>query len=359
MAEIINGHTTPLCFLPSGKMVCYKEGNLMVYSGCQLVSIHPLFNNIKEKIIGRSKLLFRLLRLGVRSSIAIDDTHLLLSMGSSIYEFDLRKDILSKGFFVGEKIRPLVFTEIFGLEGFSDGIYFGGYLENKGKRPVSIYRRVGVDNWEVVFTFSKGEINHVHNIVVDSFRNCLWVFTGDFDNASAIWKVSDHFKTVDRLEGNSQRYRGCVAYALPEGLLYATDAPFLNNFIYLLNPETRELKELLSIDGSCIYGCRWKGNYVFSTTVEGDGRNLGKWEFLFGHKRGAGIKNNYVHMYCGNLEEGFKKIYKESKDRLPFYTFQFGVFKFPSGANNDDFLYFQPVATQKNDLDLLAISKYK
>lgn len=78
-------------------------------------------------------------------------------------------------------------------------------------------------------------------------------------------------------------------------------------------------------------------------------------EFFFGCKRGAGIKDKYVHLYIGNLQDGFKEIYKEKKDFLPFYTFQFGVFKFPYGENNGDTLFFQPIATRKNDMSLLAI----
>lgn len=39
-------------------------------------------------------------------------------------------------------------------------------------------------------------------------------------------------------------------------------------------------------------------------------------EFCFGRKRGAGIKDEYVHMYCVNIKEGFKEIYKEKKDIL-------------------------------------------
>lgn len=59
-------------------------------------------------------------------------------------------------------------------------------------------------------------------------------------------------------------------------------------------------------------------------------------------------------MYCGNLQEGFTEIYKEKKDCMPYYTFQFGVFKFPYGVNNTDTLYFQPVAT-RNDLKLMRL----
>lgn len=263
---------------------------------------------------------------------------------------------MSKGWNCGNGIRPLQFSVEKGIEGIDNGIYFGGYLENMNKNPVSIYRRKSNDCWEIEYTFSQGTINHVHNVVADPYSNCLWIFTGDFDEASAIWKITDNFKKVERVLCNDQKYRGCMVNALPEGLLYATDAPFADDYIYLLNTETLEVKELFPIHGSCIYGCKWKDKYVFSSTVEGDGRNTPKLEFLFGRKRGAGIKDDYVHMYMGNLQEGFKEIYKEQKDMMPYYTFQFGVFKFPIGENNSDTLYFQPVATKKHDLDLMALS---
>lgn len=115
------------------------------------------------------------------------------------------------------------------------------------------------------------------------------------------------------------------------------------------------VKPLQEIDGSCIYGCRWKDNFVFSTTVEGDGRNLSIFDFLFSHKRGAGIKDNYVHMYYGSIHDGFSEIFKEKKDLLPFYTFQFGAFHMPYNDNKSNALYFQPFATNRTDLSLLKI----
>jgi hypothetical protein len=293
----------------------------------------------------------------VRTAIALNNEHVILSIGNMIYELNLVNGGLSKGWYCGEGIRPLIFAAVNNVEGFDDGIYFGGYLGNRAKKPVHVYKRIGVDDWKVVYTFPQGTINHVHNIVADPYRNCLWIFTGDFGEAAAIWKVTDNFKKVERVACNDQRYRACVVFALPEGLLYATDAPFADDYIYLMNPDTMETKELFPIHGSCIYGCQWKDKYVFSSTVEGDGRNTSRMEFYFGRKRGAGIKDDYVHMYMGNLQEGFKEIYKEKKDGMPYYTFQFGVFKFPYGVNNTNTLYFQPVATKKNDLCLMALTE--
>lgn len=305
-------------------------------------------------MLGCSRLLTRLFRFGIRAAVALDDTHAILSIGNRLYEINVESGVITEGWFCGEGIRPLIMTIVKDIRGVADGVYFGGYLGNRGKKPVSIYHRTGIDQWKIIYTFPQGAINHIHNVVADPYRQCLWILTGDFDEASAIWKVTDNFQRVERVVFNDQKYRGCVAYALPEGLLYATDAPFADNFIYLMDTVTFKTKPLFPLHGSCIYGCQWKDNYVFSSTVEGDGRDTSRWEFCFGRKRGAGIKDDYVHMYLGNIKDGFREIYKEKKDCMPYYTFQFGVFKFPYGVNNTDTLYFQPVATKKNDLRLTA-----
>lgn len=351
----IGSQLSPLCYLPSGKLVCYQRGDILVLDEDNIEKEFSLFKTVKERIIGRSRYFFRLLRLGIRAAEAIDENHIIISIGNELYELDLKSGKLSAGYFCGEGIRPLIFTAVNGIDGFNDGIYFGGYLGNISKNPVNVYKRISTDKWEVVYTFPQGAINHIHTIVPDSYRKCLWIFTGDFGVAAAIWKVTDHFNKVECIVSEDQKYRGCVAFALPEGLLYATDAPFADDYIYLLEPYTLKVKEIMPIDGSCIYGCQWKDKYVFSSTVEGDGRKTSLLQFYFGRKRGAGIKDNYVHLYCGNIRNGFKEIYKEKKDWMPFYTFQFGVFKFPYGLNTGNSLCFQPIATYKNDLVLMKI----
>ena len=353
----LSTHTTPLCFMPDGTLVCYKYGDVVLQRDGIEIKHLPLFKAKKEKWLGRNKLAYRLLRLGIRTAIAIDEENIILSVGNMLYEFNLLTGERSNGFFCGNGIRPLIFTTVNGIEGFDNGVYFGGYTLNMDKNPIHIYHRVGVDNWKIVYTFPQDVINHIHNIVPDYYRKCIWIFTGDFDESSAIWKAEKGYKDVERVVCNDQKYRGCVAFAVSDGLLYATDAPYADNYIYLMNTETYDVKGLIPIDGSCIYGCQWKDKYVFSSTVEGDGRNLGRLEFLFSKKLGAGIKDNYVHLYCGNLTEGFKEVYKEEKDSMPLYTFQYGVFGFPSGTNNTDTLYFQPKATINNDLNLMGFSE--
>lgn len=349
----ISNQLSPLCFLPSGKLVCFRSGELVLMTGVSEEICYPILNSKIEKLISRSKIVSRLLRVGIRTAVAIDDNKILLSKGNMLYEFDLHNSKLSKGFLLGIGIRPLIFTSVKNLIGFDNTIFFGEYLSNKNKKPVNIYKRVGVDKWDIAYTFPQGAINHVHNIISDPYRKCLWIFTGDFDDAAAIWKVTDNFNNVNRVLYNKQNYRACVAFPVKQGLLYATDSPFTENHIYLMKDDL-SLKKILKIDGSSIYGCQCGDKYVFSSTVEADGRNQSLLKLMFSKKIGAGITDKFVRLYSGNLEKGFEVIYKEKKDCLPF-IFQFGVFRFPYGENKSNKLYFQPVATNKNDLVLMRL----
>ena len=354
IARSIANHTAPLCFMPDGKLVCYQRGDIVVYDDDLELQRHSLFDNKKERLLGRSKLLSRFLRLGIRSAVAVDDSLVILSIGNRLYELNISNGELSKGFSCGDGVRPLSFASVINIKGVDDGIYFGGYVRNFEKKPVRIYHRKGVDNWETIYTFSQNEINHVHTIVPDTYRKCLWIFTGDFGEASAIWRATDHFHNVERVVCGDQKWRGCVAFATPDGLLYATDAPYAKNHICLLRNDGT-LTNVGVLSGSCIYGCQWKDKYVFSTAVEADGRNETTLRLLFGWKKGAGIQDYYARIYLGDINNGFSEAYREKKDILPF-IFQFGVFKFPQGLNDSDTLFFQPVATHKNDLCLMGLN---
>ena len=353
MMECISDNCTPLCFLPSGRLVCYKRGELLVFDNDELVYSHRLFSSFKERWLSCIKPISRLLRLGIRAAIAIDEDNVLLSIGNVIHEFCLSEGKISKGFFVGVGIRPLSFTEIKGVETFDNCIVFGGYLGNFEKNPVHIYKRYGEDDWRIVYTFEKGTINHVHNIVSDNVGKCIWVMSGDFEESAAFWKATDNFNKVERYVYGKQQYRGCVCYPTGDGLLYATDAPYDINQIYLFDRENN-INPIQKIAGSCIYSCQCGDKYVFATAVEPDGRNNTTWNLLTKRERGTGIKDMYVHMYVGNLQAGFKEIYKEEKDLWP-YLFQFGAIKFPYGRNTSHKLYFQPVATKHNDMRLISL----
>lgn len=356
----IGSNLCPLSYLPNGNLLAYQSGKILILNGSNaIIDKFNLFRNFKEKFISKCNVLNRLLRLGIRSSLVISDNTIILSIKNCLYEYNWNQHLITKGFILPKGIRPLKITQVSHIKGFDDMIIFGEYSINMNKAPVNIYKRISQDKWEPIFTFKQGLINHIHNIVPDKWNECLWVFTGDFENAAAIWKVTDNFGKVECIFKGKQKYRACVAYATEKGVVYATDTPFEKNYIHLLSLKKSgyHIENISEIKGSCIYGCNAGNQYLFSTTVESNGLNENLFQILFSRKRGKGIEDEYAHLYAGNIEKGFQEIYKLKKDIYPFIC-QFAVFKFPEGDNPNNEIYIYPVATEKYDLCLLEIDAH-
>lgn len=305
----------------------------------------------------RSSILRRLFRKDIRIAIKMDSDNLLLVKDNFFYRVDLvSKKILAKVKLLRGS-RPLNMTKISELNGFDDGIYFGEYFTNPSKKNVKIYKYTNSDELQCVYEFPEGELNHIHNIVVDHKRNCLWLLSGDTGKSAAIYKITDNFRNVERIVYGKQIYRSCVLFPLESGLLYATDSQYESNSIRLLvqNDSGNWTSEYLyDLNGPCIFGTQTEDKYFFSTSVEGDDVN-GFFRKLIQNDRGKGIKENYSEIVAGNLEDGFNSIYKNEKDKWPFIYFQFGNIVFPTGQNNSKKIFFTNVALKNEDFSTLML----
>lgn len=351
----------PVCILSENIFLLYKEGIFysLEYPSEKIRKIAKLRLSILEQLLFKIPFASRLLRLGVRCSLKISEHQILFVLNEKIYELNLFAGTISKGFKPSGNCRPLIFSQIIGIKGFEDGVYFGGYSMNPEKKTVPIYKRVSEDKWICIYQFSQGAIEHVHNIVADKNSDSVFIFSGDYDHSAAIWIAKNNFSSVETVLGNEQTFRGCIAFPTPEGILYATDSPYSDNSIRLLKKNIAGdwISEFIrSINGPVIYGCEWGNDYVFSTSVEGDGLSRNLMTRLLDRSLGKGVKDYYAYIYKGNVTEGFKIIYKARKDILPFYLFQLGLLIFPSGKNNSLVLPTYHLATKKYDMTTVVLS---
>lgn len=348
----------PLLYLNDGNLIAYRYGVLYILDSESFTVLKklPLFLNWREMWLARIRIIFRILRLGVRNALQIDEDNVLLFLNKRFYELNLFTLELRDGFVPPDGVRALNVTEVKNVEGFDDSILFGAYVNPFSNRDISIYRRVDATEWLPIYTFSASEVNHIHNIVPDRVNRCLWILTGDFGKAAAIWIVKDNFRSVQRVMSGSQNARACVAFPIEGKLIYATDSPFSQNSIRALEMVDGDWQstKVKDIAGSCIYGCRRGNELVFSTVVEPDGRTRGI-KALFSRKRGAGIRDNYCHLYIGNLEKGFVDVYQAKKDNWPYPLCQFGALRFPFGRNKTTKLLVYHIATKNNDCKTISL----
>ncbi len=347
--------TIPLCFLDKENIIVARFNKIYKYNleTKRETFITKLPLSFFRQIFSRFRLTNRLLRLGVRYAIPINEEIVLLVFDYKFFELNLNSKELTETFTIPQGNKPLNISNVNSINGFDDGLYFGEYFENLARDIVNIFRRNINGNWDIVYTFPKDTIEHIHNIIPDPYNNCLWILVGDFDKAAGIWKASYNFEKVEPIIIGKQDYRSCVAFPTESGLVYATDSQLERNSIRILKETNGKWESHLiqEINGSAIYGCMVKNKMFLSTTVEGDSLKKGKIGKFFDREPGPGILNNESHILSGDLESGFNVVLKNKKDSWPFILFQFGTVIFPSGINDSDKLVVYNIALTKNDLN--------
>lgn len=314
----------PICNINNKKILCFK--NFSFYSfdseNTSLSPISDLHSKWIRKIFCRFKVLRRFFGLYSIKGIKINDSLFLIWHHFHFYILDISSSVINL-------IDSDKKYSVLHLNTSSLGPIWGEYGYNPNKDSKSIYRYNLENNAiECIYTFKKGEINHIHNIVEDTINKRFYILTGDFGNAAGIYYSDDSFKTVKRLVSGSQKYRSCFAVPFNNGLIYATDSPTQPNSLYFFKDGV--LKQIAEINGSCIYACQYGDHFIGSTTVENQPDEYNNAKNKYRYNLGHGIKNWNVELFDYNLKTGdYRVILRDRKDILPMLAFGYGLFVLP------------------------------
>ncbi len=350
------------------RLLCQSEnGCLFYHKGSLFLSKIPeekpkkglvLPGSFSKKILSRFRLTERMLRLEPRFAVPYAEGFALSWNGGLYYVDAFLENIRCLSHYRAGMNNPLGITRIEGVQGFTDGYVYGDYWGNTQKEAVHIYR-IEENGPVCVYTFAAGLVQHIHGITADSKTGRVLICTGDSNEESGIWEAFDDFKTVKLVAGGSQQCRTCAAYPVENGLLYATDTPLEANGIYFYANEHQKPEKIYSMPGPCIYSTRISGQgsheqFVFATSVEPDS-SLSPFRYKFTYHLGAGVKERYVHIVMGNLQEGFHTAVRMKKDIWPMLLFQFGNASFPFQKNSNK-IYLTPTATKYTDEKTFLLS---
>ena len=193
-------------------------------------------------------------------------------------------------------------------------LYFGEYFQNMEKQAVHIYcSEDNAQSWHVAYTFSEGNINHIHGLFFDIYTNRIWVATGDRENECIIGYTEDEFKTFVEVFRGGQEYRTCQLFFYKDFIVFGTDTQYEQNVIKKFDRKTLEITELQKVQGSVIKGGQVGDVAFISTTVEPSKVNT----------------DRYAHLWVTKDGIHWEERYKAKKDWLPATLFQFGTFEFP------------------------------
>ncbi len=344
--------TKPLLCNDGKLMVAKGHIVYVVKNGYKMKRLFSFEESCINKTLNNNFLLYRTRRAGVYSAVKHKKNYF-FSYGKKLFRYGLKEGLLTEEMSFENGRGPLQFCSVTDLKGFQDCVCFGEYFENDKKtKEVHIYAKLELGSWKIAYTFTLGEIDHIHALVPDKIRNCIWILTGDFGRSAGIWMATDNFKNVMRV-ASGQQHRACVAFPIDQGLLYATDTQLERNSIRILFKEAGawSSKTLHPINGSCIYGCELKDYFVFSTSTEPDINPGNIVISLLDNRPGPGIvKNSSDILLVEKNDYSMTNLCERPKDVFPYRLFQFGTIMFAGGSNNTNKLYAYNVGSKENDL---------
>lgn len=335
--------------VPGFKPLCYLDDGLLLSSGFRLFKADFLLQNVRylcsvpaplwARTATSSRLLARLGRLELGPATRVGGSTVLIFAKRCCYRLDLESGVLTQEMVLERGSRPLMIEDV-NLSQFEAGAYFGEYLDNPGYGPVDVFHRNADGKWKTVFTFPKGEINHVHGIYQDEVEQCLYILTGDFHQGAAFWRTDDGFRSVRRVLSGNQQARACWLRRVSGRLMFASDTQKEFNHLYLVSgpslAEQTPPQRMFPINGSSIYHHHdTRDGIVFSTAVEPAGESKGWLRAMLTRRPGPGIVGDHACIYTGDPQRGFSLALQARKDRYPFRLFQFGAFQFPTGSAVD------------------------
>jgi hypothetical protein len=215
-------------------------------------------------------------------------------------------------------------------------VFWGEYFDNAQRDEVHIYGSPDAGaTWSIAYTFPRGTIRHVHNIVHDPWGNCLWILTGDYGDECRILRASCDLSCVEIVMQGNQQARAVAAVPTEDALYFSSDTPLESNYIYRLDRQGK-LSQMAQISSSSIYGCRVAGRVFFSTMVEPSEVN----------------RDRIVRVYSAEVKspDSWQPLLEWKKDPLPMRFFQYGNAFLPDGENSTPFLVVSTIAVQSNDM---------
>lgn len=307
----------------SGSQIHYLDGGVIWASRGQTIllskdrgktwnSVARIGDSLKAYTLGRSRLLTRLLRLGIHNILVLQSGTVLAITEGKIYRSTGGRNVFQVVHRSKRGKRPL-------REGFTAGsegdVYYGEYWSNPSRKAVRLWKSEDGENWEVAFEFPPGRVRHIHAVQVDPFTNHLWLTTGDLDHECQIAFSSDGGQSFTPIGQGSQMWRAVSLVFTKEAVYWGSDNPAGHNHIYRWDRSSGLVEQIAPVRGPVYYGKRVGECLLFSTAVE----------------RQEGDQDGYARIYAIDRELNCHELYKLAKDRWHPVLFGYGVLEFARG----------------------------
>jgi hypothetical protein len=341
MSPLTSGDLVRVAAVPGMRVLAWDGDQLFAARGYSLLrarvdkplslkweNVAEFRPGLKQRLTGSNRITARLFRHGFHALAVLPSGVLVAAVAGAVVSLLTGENEFRVTHRITRGTRPLHITAAPG-----GSVFWGEYFDNTARDEVHIYASRDGETWDVAYTFPKGAIRHVHNIVYDHWENCLWILTGDYGAECRMLRADCDFKCVETVLQGNQQVRAVALVPMEDGLYFSSDTPLEANFIYRLD-RGGNLSRLAQISSSSIYGCRVGNRVFFSTMVEPSRVN----------------RDGHVRIYGGNnASQQWRPLLGWKKDSWPMGLFQYGNIFLPDGSNTTSYLALTTVAVKSED----------
>ena len=262
------------------------------------------------------RIMARLLRNGISSIIQLFGNKVLICCDREMFLSNLDLDNFEK---VNVPIRffQLLDNNICKTDKF---VYYGEYFPNSTRDKVNIYfTKDGLD-WELIYSFPKKTIRHIHLLQYDRFSDRIWFSTGDLGEECIMGNANYDFSDIETVGENDQKWR-CVEMLFDKDYIYwGSEDPNGTNWLLSFDRKNHMLKKLMEVYTPVYNLKKLTNGYILITANE-----RGEWD-----KR--------AHIWCASdIEKKWQDCISFEKDRYPC-VFGFGRLVYGCADRNRIFL---------------------
>lgn len=230
-----------------------------------------------KPLVSKVALAARLLRFNIQALQVLPDGSRVAVARDGIYRAGAGEVEMKRTWAVTRGSRPI------NLSADGQRVLFGEYggAEMDHVRVRLFCSEDGGRHFEPVYEFPKGDVHHIHNIVIDPFANYYWVLAGDHGRTAGIGVLSKDGRHLDWVARDSQMLRAVRVLVRPDCLIYGSDSEAEPNYIIRLDRKAGRYERLMPLDGSSLYAADFGDLGIISTSVESSMVNKGEHASLY------------------------------------------------------------------------------
>lgn len=288
-------------------------------------------------ILSRIRIVSRLLRIHRINVLRISKTKLLIIYMNDVFVYELPSKALVKVHRF--PLTHYVHTQSIAVHG--ERIVIGEYGNiGRSKSVGALISLDGGETWNFKSLFEQGLVKNILAIRFDVYDQDYWVFTGDSDSESGIYRFDLEFNLQDTV-GTGLAFRAISSFHLKDKVVWLTNNPFGTSSVQVYDRRSGVTRTGATLPGPVWYSAQL-GTDVYCCTAAEDV---------------AGVAGDNVYLLHSCDYFHWNVLHQFKKDRMNKRLFLYGLGTFPQMGEANSTAYLNLDAVEDFDGSVIELQR--